>query len=124
MTAAVLMPLCGCETTSMTTLEEDRGSYQDAREFLRVGATTKAEVLAKYGQPTHVEQTGDREAWHFERLNSILLNAYTNTSLGTDSAILSGQRGYQHTVVRRSRLELFFDRNGTLSHYRIMRDAL
>ncbi len=121
--AALAVLLTGCETLSPTTLDENQGAYQDAREFLSIGRTTREEVLAKYGKPgtvTPLEKGGER--WEYRKREAVLVDAYSNTPLSDDGAMMrGGLGGYQHTVQRTTRLELFFDTNGILAHYRIER---
>mgnify|MGYP007066207747 CR=1 FL=1 len=130
--------LVGCETTGITTLEERRASYQDAVDFLRLGETRTAEVWEKYGQPSETKNleeltaeerppshialaTGKR--WRYEQRDTVLMNAYTATSLGTDRSSMIGAGGFTHSLTRRTRMDLFFDAYGILSYYRIWRDA-
>jgi len=128
----------GCETTGVTTLTENRAAYEDARQFLRVGRTTKTDVLDKYDQPrqslqfaelpqgerpAEVRDLADGEVWRYWRTDTVMIGTYTGTSLGVNEPRNIGPRGYQHTVMRKSRMELFFDPAGVLAHYRIWRDA-
>lgn len=112
----------GCETLSETTLEENQGAYFDAREFLHVGRTTRDEVAAKYGKPAKVTPLeGGGEHWEYRRRESVVMNAYTNTPLGTDRSLMDGFGGYRHTIDRTTVLEVFFDAEGLVAHYRIDR---
>lgn len=120
---AVILASAGCETTRLTTLEENSGAYADARAFLRVGRTTGEEVLAKYGRPRSVAPTDSGELWRYEQTQTVLVNAYTDTPLGTDGALLADTRGFQHAVPRKTVMEIFLNADGILRHYRLMRDA-
>ena len=111
----------GCETSTMTTLEANRGAYQEAREFLKVGITTREEVRAKYGKPREVIPYDKGIAWRYAKTETVVMNAYTRTPYGTDGSLMRDFGGYQHSVLRRTVLELFFDKAGILSYYRIYR---
>ena len=123
--AAALLALLvgsGCETTGYTSVEESSGAYQDAREFLRVGQTTTGDVTGKYGEPRAVEPWQRGDLWQYWHRETVLLNAYTGTPLGTEGAVIAGQSGFQHTVVRTTRMDLYFDREGVLATYSIRRE--
>jgi outer membrane protein assembly factor BamE (lipoprotein component of BamABCDE complex) len=120
---AAFLLLAGCETTTMTTLEENYGAYQEARKFLDVDVTTKEQVQEKYGKPTEVIPYDDGEVWKYQKTETVLMNAYTQTPFGTEGSLLRGFKGYQHTILRTTVLEMFFDHNGILKHYRIYRSA-
>ena len=68
-----------------------------------------------------IEATPDGENWRFWRTETVLLNAYTDTPLGTDRATILGGGGYQHTVACRTLMEIRFDRAGVLWGYEITR---
>lgn len=122
--AALLVVAGGCETTEMTTLEANSGAYREAREFLHAGRTTQADVRARYGKPLKVLPVKDGGVlWRYRREETVVVNAFTNTPLGTDGAVLVGQRGYQHSVTRRTQMDLLFDDKGILKDYRILRNA-
>ena len=114
----------GCETTSLTTMEENSALYRDARQFLRNGTRTKAEVKEKYGQPQMVRKHGKGEMWRYQRSDTVVMNAHTGTPLGTDGSLITGHAsGYQHTVMRKLQLDLYFDPNGVLLDHNIIRNA-
>ena len=115
--------LAGCETTRQTSLEENRGAYQDAREFFKVGETTQPDVRRKYGTPRTIIPYEDGVVWRYSRTEEVVINAYTNTPYGTEGSLMGRFGGYQHTVLRKTMLELFFGPDGVLTHYRIYRDA-
>jgi outer membrane protein assembly factor BamE (lipoprotein component of BamABCDE complex) len=120
--ASIVILVSGCETLGATTLEENQGAYRDAREFLSVGQTTREQVAAKYGQATTVTPLeGGGEHWEYRRREAVVMNAYSNTPIGTEGRMTRPLGGYQHSVVRTTRLELFFDAQGTLAHYRLDR---
>jgi hypothetical protein len=122
--AGALLLSAGCETTQMTSLEENSAAYADARAFLRLGVTTREQALAKFGKPRTVEDAlGGGAKWEYSRTEMVMVNAYTRTPVGTERALLAGERGFQHTVPRTSRMELFFDAAGILCDYRIHRDT-
>lgn len=121
--AAVLLLLAGCETTRPTTLEVNSAFSEEARAFLEVGETTSEQVRGKYGKPQAVEPYEDGVRWRYRWSDTVVVNAFSGTPLGTDGAILSDTRGFQHTVVRRTQLDLFFDKEGVLADYRILRNA-
>lgn len=126
---SVLLPvlsLCfvGCETTSLTSMEENSALYRDARQFLRNGATTKAEVREKYGEAQMVRKHGQGEMWRYRRTDTVVMNAYTGTPMGTDGSMNNRRDGgFQHTVVRKLQLDLTFDKDGTLVDHNIIRNA-
>ncbi len=126
---SVLLPalslwFVGCETTNLTTMEENSALYRDAREFLQNGATTKAEAREKYGQPQMVRKHGEGEMWRYRRADTVVMNAHTGTPLGTDGSLMGRQdRGYRHTVIRKLQLDLYFDQNGILADHNIIRNA-
>ena len=113
----------GCEITSVTSLEESAGAYRDAREFLRVDRTTNTDVVTKYGKPREIEQLAEGVLWRYWRIETVVSDALAGSSLGTDRALMAGRRGFQHTVVRKTRLDLYFNAGGILTNYRIWRDA-
>ena len=114
----------GCETTSLTTMEENSALYRDAREFLQNGTTTKADAKEKYGQPQMVRKHGKGEMWRFRRTDTVVMNAHTGTPLGTDGSLISRQgSGDQHKVIRKMQLDLYFDQNGMLVDHNIIRNA-
>jgi len=130
--------LVGCETTGITTMEERRASYEDAVDFLRMGRTRAAAVREKYGEPLEVKDVTQLAAeerppshiafeagqrWSYWQTDTVLMNAYTDTSIGTDRAAMVGAGGFTHTLTRRTRMDLFFDPYGILRYYRIWRDA-
>ncbi|NOY80273.1 MAG: hypothetical protein GXP31_04625 [Kiritimatiellaeota bacterium] len=122
--AILLLGTSGCETTELTTLEAESGAYREAREFLHAGRTTQAEVRKKYGKPLEVLPVkGGGVLWRYRRSEAVVVNAFTDTPLGTDGAILAGQRGYQHTVIRNTQMDLLFDQQGVLKDYRLLRNA-
>ncbi len=122
--AALLLGLAGCETTELTTLEAESGAYREARQFLHAGRTTQAEVRRKYGKPVEVLPIKDGGVlWRYRRRETVVVNAFTDTPLGTQGAILAGQGGYQHSVVRNTQMDLLFDANGVLKDYRLLRNA-
>jgi len=125
LTAAGLALLsAGCETTGATTLEENRGSYYDAREFLSIGHTTREQAAAKYGQPGKITPLeGGGELWDYSRRETVFMNAYSNTPMGTEGPMMRPLGGYQHSVERTTHFELFFDAKGILAHYRLDRGA-
>ena len=57
----------------------------------------------------------------YARTEAVLLNAYTNTPLGTDGAVLVNRGGFEQTVMRRTEMTLYFDANGMLYTYRLER---
>jgi len=137
-----LLPLAltftGCETTGVTTLEERRASYEEAVEFLRMGRTRAAAVKEKFGAPVEIKDVTQLEAaelppshialtagqlWRYWQSDTVLMNAYTDRSMGTDRAAMVGAGGFTHTLTRRTRMDLFFDPYGVLRYYRIWRDA-
>ncbi|OGV64005.1 MAG: hypothetical protein A3K19_04360 [Lentisphaerae bacterium RIFOXYB12_FULL_65_16] len=121
----LMLFVAGCETTEMTSLEENSAAYADARAFLRLGVTTREQALAKFGKPPLVEEMADGGVkWEYTRTEMVVVNAYTRTPVGTEGALMAGERGFQHTTSRKSRMELFFDKAGILSDYRIDRDTL
>ena len=113
----------GCETTDVTSLEGSRGAWQEAHEYLRIGRTTQEAARRHFGEPHRAEPLGDGAVWRYWRTETVIVNAYTGTPLGTDGAILAGQGGFQHTVLRRVRMDLLFDARGVLRDYRIERHA-
>lgn len=120
--ASLALFVAGCETLSTTTLEENQGAYLDARDFLRVGRTTRDEVAAKYGKAGKVTPLeGGGEHWEYRRRETVLMNAYTNTPLGTDRSLMYDLGGYQRSIDRTTVLEVFFDAEGLVAHYRIDR---
>jgi hypothetical protein len=115
--------ITGCDTTTVTTLEENRGAYQDAREFLRVNRTNQQQVQSKYGKPNKITPYEKGTVWTYSRTQAVLVNAYTNTPYGTEGGVMGHFGGFERTVMRTTLLELFFDPDGVLTHYRIYRDA-
>ncbi len=114
---------CAWQTMDVTTMEQNRAAYRDARDFLRVGEVTQEQTVAKYGAPTEKRPMENGERWRYEHSEAVQVNAYSGTSLGTDRALMLGSSGFRQTVSRRTRMDLFFNTNGVLVHYRIMRDA-
>lgn len=124
-TSALALLSAGCETLTGTTMEENQGAYFDARQFLTCGTTTREQVTAKYGKPaeiTPLEAGGER--WEYRKRETVEMNAYTGGPLGTQGSILRRAGGYQYSVNRTTRLEVFFDAKGVLAHYRLDRGAL
>ncbi|NLF19129.1 MAG: hypothetical protein GX595_18020 [Lentisphaerae bacterium] len=120
--AAIGLLVSGCETLTSTTIEENQGAYFEARDFLRVGRTSRDEVARKYGRPGQVTALdGGGEHWEYRRRETVVMNAYSKTPLGTDRSLIDGYSGYQHTVNRTTTLEIFFDAQGLVTHYRIDR---
>lgn len=120
--AALGLLAAGCETLTSTTIEENQGAYFEARDFLRVGRTSRDEVAEKYGKPGQVTALeGGGEHWQYRRRESVVMNAYSRTPLGTDRSLMDGLSGYQHTINRTTTLEIFFDAQGLMTHYRIDR---
>lgn len=112
----------GCETLTSTTLEENAGEYREARSFLVTGKTTQAEVREKYGEPVLRKTLDDgNEYWLYRKKEAVILNAYTNTPVGTQRSIMGEYSGYQHTIDRTSVMELFFSPDGVLVYYRLDR---
>lgn len=120
----LLLAVCGCETTELTTLEANSAAYAEARSFLRVSFTHRDEVSAKYGKPKQITASETGESWIYWQDETLLLNAYTHTPGGTRGAIIRGERGFQHTVLCRTWMQLTFDRNGILADYEIRRRTM
>ena len=114
---------CAWQTMDVTTMEQNRAAYRDARDFLRVGEVTQEQTVVKYGAPKEKRAMENGERWRYEHNEAVLVNAYTGTSFGTDGALMAGSSGFRQTVSRRTRMDLFFNTNGVLVYYRIMRDA-
>ena len=112
----------GCETTRLTSLEENRAAYQDARQFLQLGRTSKAQVTAKYGEPREIDVAEAGDTWRFWLTETVFLNAHTETPLGSDRAVILRQSGFQHTVACRTVMEILFDPAGLVSDYRLRRE--
>ena len=119
---AVLLVGAGCETTGLTTPETSRAEYQDARQFLQIGTTTKDQTKAKYGAPKSVTPLADGEMWRYQRVDTVVVNAYSGNDLGTEGAIMAGRRGFSKTIDRMTRMDLYFKPTGVLYHYRVVRD--
>jgi outer membrane protein assembly factor BamE (lipoprotein component of BamABCDE complex) len=120
--AALALLTAGCETLASTTLAENRGAYFDAREFLAVGRTPREQVRAKYGKPGKVTPLdGGGEHWEYRRRETVFMDAYADTPMAADGFRTRPLGGYQHTIERTTRLELFFDAQGILAHYRLDR---
>lgn len=125
--AATTMALLivGCETLTGTTMEENQGAYYDAREFLTCGTTTRDQVAAKYGTPAQTTPLADGgEHWEYRKHETVEMNAYTGGALGTEGSILRRAGGYQYSVNRTTRLEVFFDARGILAYYHLDRGIL
>jgi outer membrane protein assembly factor BamE (lipoprotein component of BamABCDE complex) len=121
---AVALLAAGCETLTSTTMDENYGAYLDAREFLTCGQTSRSQVAAKYGKPTQVKPVeGGGEYWEYRKRESVALNTSSRTPMGTDGSMLRNPRGFQSSVERTTRLEVFFDANGILAYYRLDRGA-
>lgn len=119
---AVLILGNGCETMSSTTLEENSGAYYEARRFLEVGKTTREQAEDKFGAPTETRTLNDGGTYmRYIKRETVIMNAYTNTPVGTAGSMIGDFGGYQHTIDRTTIIELFFDQQGILAHYRINR---
>jgi len=120
---ASLFLLNGCETLQETTLEADRGTYFEAHRFLRIGRTTQRDVLNKYGKPNYVLHKNGTEVWYYRRHEAVLVNAYSGTAVGTESALLSRRPGFTQVVERTRGMDVAFGPNGVLRAYRVYRLA-
>jgi hypothetical protein len=123
--ATLALLAAGCETLTGTTMEENQGAYFDARGFLTCGTTTREEVLAKYGKPAETTPlAAGGEHWEYRKHETVMMNAHTGGAMGTEGSMLRRAGGYQYSVNRTTRLEVFFDAKGILAFYRLDRGAL
>ena len=138
---ALVLLFCGtgCKTTRLTTLEENRAMYSDARAFLDVGRTTNTDVLRKYGEPRETQRLGElsapadlpREAaahpdgmlWRYLWTDTVLIDAFSDAPVGSGGPVFTRQPGFQTSVTRTTRMDLYFSAEGTLVFYRLWRDA-
>ena len=123
--AALALLTVSCETLTGTTMEENQGAYFDAREFLTCGTTTREQVAAKYGKPVEITPlAAGGEHWEYRKHETVEMNAYTGGAMGTEGSVLRHAGGYQYSVNRTTRLEVFFDAKGILAYYRLDRGVL
>ena len=121
--ALLLATGTGCETLQETTLEADRGVYFEAHRFLRIGHTTRADVLRKYGKPDYILRDRGAEIWYYRTREAVVVNAYSGTTVGTESAMLTGRPGFSRVVERVRGMDIAFGPDGIVRTYRVYRLA-
>lgn len=116
---AAMLLLPSCETSSISTLDNARDSFEDARNTWKAGTSTYEEMVAKYGQPSNkVDIEGGFAArWLEKRTVTKTPPVYGNTN-----PVRSIETELNHPMNVMSittALEAFYNKYGVLTNFRI-----
>jgi len=121
---ALVLACVSCQTTRMTPREEVTARYEQAREFLKAGHTTTTMVIEKYNQPDEVVRPfRDGELWRYVWVDTVVVTALSDTPMAPAAGDILGETGYQHTVRRTTRMDLYFSTDGVLLDYGVTLNA-
>ena len=116
----VALLLCpACETLRVSTLDNARASFADARSTWVAGTSTYEEMVAKYGQPSNKAdiENGFAARWLDKRTVTKNPPVYGNKNpVANFEAELNRP---MHVMTITTSLEAFFNKYGVLTNFRI-----
>ena len=108
-----------CETSSISTLDNARDSFKDARNTWKAGTSTFNEMVAKYGRPSNVVdiENGFAARWLEKRTVTKTPPVY-----GTANPVRSFENELNrpmNVMTITTALEAFYNKYGVLTNFRI-----
>ena len=115
--ALLLLP--ACETLRVSTLDNARDTFADARNTWKAGTSTYEEMIRKYGQPSNkVDIEGGFAArWLEKRSVTKSEPVYGNTNPAANFEAELNRP--MHVMTITTALEAFYDKYGVLTNFRI-----
>ena len=114
-----MLLLSACETSSISTYENARASFADARSTWKAGTSTFDEMVAKYGRPSNVVEIENGFAARWLERRTI---TKTPPAYGTANPVRSFENELNHpknVMSVTTALEAFYNKYGVLTNFRI-----